>query len=398
MYASTMLLACVAALSTLFQVASSITIPAPKPNGRNHVVAHERSYLVEAGRDDQYNPGHDRKLAISLFLPVLESQCTQYCDHAYMPDKTAKVSNLQFFGHEGAGMFEPLTFKSCCASSSPIDTKDMRVIVLEPGAGTSRLMYTQLGRQLASLDVAVVLIDHPGEASIVEFEQHVGVQAAESPTIANIQVTLDEFNINTRWDDVMLTALNTRRADIHFVLGHLYTPGSLQKIFPTFQFAGDASLKADTIEMVGHGLGGTTSTMMTVADQRFVWSINLSGTVLIPGMMQSTNAYSVFFGHEGHTRRKDENWMGAMKQKTFQGRATEWTYKQADVMDFSDLPLIKSLSEGSGKVKGTGANGVWAFHCTSCFVEAYVRDTLQSDSGQLTKCLRMCPNMRPSEV
>jgi hypothetical protein len=184
-------------ISPLIKNAATIVIPAPKPHDRKNVVAHERSWVVQTGRKDPYNPAEDRKLAISLFMPLSEKNCTAYCDDTYMPDKTAKASNSQFFGNEGAGVFEGLGFQSCCAASIPIDTKGMRVMVLEPGLGTSRLMYNQLARQLSSLGMAVVTIDHPFEAPIVEFEDRIGVKAAPAPAI---EMNLDAFTISTEWN------------------------------------------------------------------------------------------------------------------------------------------------------------------------------------------------------
>ncbi|KAF1952261.1 hypothetical protein CC80DRAFT_552684 [Byssothecium circinans] len=387
-----MLVAALAIVAVLFpSLVSGVTIPAPKPEGQKHVVAHEHSYLVQTRRKDQYNPVVDRKLAISLFILVLKEHCLSYCNDAYMLNKTSKVSNLQFFGNGSVGIFESFSFQSCCASSALIETKGMKVVVLEPGAGTSRLLYTLLARQLAALNVAVVTIDHPYDSPIVEFEDHIGAEAGESPALVEDTETetLDAFSIGTEWNETMFTALNTRRADIHFVLDQMREPSFLGKVFPKLQFTG--SLNTTIAYMVSHGFGGTVASTMAVYDDRVVWSINLSGTIF--PIDKDTYDYTIFFGRVGFTRREDPNWLSSVKH--FRGPFTEWTFAKAGLMDYTDLALLESLSGTGVKAKGTGENGVWAFHCTSCFIEAYVRDTLQNDMGQLTKCLRMCPNMSP---
>jgi hypothetical protein len=193
----------------------------------------------------------------------------------------------------------------------------------------------------------------------------------------------------------MIGMLNTRRADIHFVLDQMSEPNFLEKVMPKLKFTGP--LNTTSVQMVGHGFGGSVATSLTANDASMVWSINLSGTGPDPQILHETYDYTVFFGREGHTRKEDPNWLDSLK--SFKGAFTEWTFKKAGLMDYTDLPLVASLSKQGVKAQGTGEDGAWAFHCTSCFLEAYVRDTLQGEEGELGVCMkiRQCHNFRPYE-
>ncbi|CAI6336410.1 unnamed protein product [Periconia digitata] len=385
MYATTLLMATMAVLVVLLSPSTATKIPAPKPHGRDRTVAHQRSWVVQTER-------RDSKLAISLFIPLLEKHCTKYCEHAYMPRDTSKAANAQFFGNENADVFESLTFDSCCAGSTPIETREMKVLVLEPGANVSRMIYNQLARQLASLDIAVVTIDRPHDAPVVEFEDSVGVPSTGNRMIKNEGgLNLDAFSVSKEWNQTLMDAFHSRKNEIHFVLDQISEPGFLEKHFPDFNFT--SKLDTSSVHLVGHGFGGGVATYAAALDDRFQWAINLSGS--IPTITQDAYNYIAFFGREGYTRKDDPNWQASIKHMA--GRFAEWTFESAEQMDYTDLPLVASIAGGNVRAKGTGSIGVWAFHCTSCFLEAYVRDTLQGEGGELTKCLQIpqCSKMRP---
>ncbi|KAF2683851.1 hypothetical protein K458DRAFT_304443 [Lentithecium fluviatile CBS 122367] len=381
MYAAALIGGVAALIILLPEGAHGIAIPAPAPHGKSFTVAHARSSFVDSSRKDPYNDSEDRKLAYSLFLPVNKNECTKQCSNAYMPDLTAKKTNAQFFGDENAKIFEQFTFDSCCASSNDINAGAFPVVVFEPAVGTSRLLYNQLARQVSAVGTTVVLIDHPYDASIVEFD---------GLTAINGTVDLDAFEVSKNWDDTLNKALDTRKADIESVIKELGTTNYLSRLFPDLKFS--SALNTNTFDVMGHGLGGSAATVLSTHGSRVGLSINLSGS--IPVIQQNSNNYLVFFGREAYTREDDANWRDSIQH--FQGRFVEWDFTGAGQMDYTDLPrLVDLVNSPNSSPKGLGANGVWAFHCTSCFLEGYIRDVKQGGRREVSDCYVMCPNMEP---
>lgn len=379
------LLAGAAALLMLLPAVNSVSVPPPKPHDKDWVVAHQRASLVDSSRKDPLDPTQDRKLAVSLFIPVGTKACSAQHDNLYMPDQTAKVSNQQFFGDQNANFFEKLHFDSCSSVSGSIDAQKLPLLVFEPAVGTSRLVYNQLARQLSAVGTAVVTIDHPHDASIIEFEDAAG----QDPIVNNGTTPLDPFDLNKPWNDTTSKAVEARRADINFVLDQLGTTDQLKRFFPDFQFS--SGLNTKSFGILGHGLGGAVATQVAAEDTRCNWSINLSGTA--PLLTKDIQDYIIFFGLESYKRSDDDHWRQALPHLV--GRTVEWDMMKGGVMDYTDLPLLVSIVPSNQKVKGLGDNGVWAFHCTSCFLEAYVRDTIMNERGEISACLRMCPFLQP---
>jgi hypothetical protein len=362
--------------------ALGITIPAPVPHNKTWTVAHTRSSLVDSSRKVPYNESGDRKLAYSLFLPVDKAACEKQCPNSYMPDQTAKKSNLQFFGNDKANFFEQLSFDSCCSTLGDIDAGAYLLVVFEPAVGTSRLVYNQLARQVSAIGTVVVLIDHPYDASVVEFEG--------SPVIHGT-VDLDGFQVNQDWNGTLNKTLDMRMEDVNSIIKELRTTNILERLFPEFTF--NSTLNTETFIVMGHGLGGSVATVLSTKDPRAGLSINLAGS--IPTIQENIWTEKVFFGRENYTRREDKNWEDYAQHHN--GTFIEWTFRLADQMDYTDVPLLVDLVKNPKlKAKGLGEHGPWAFYCTSCFLEAYIRDTIQHGrSGDLTACYRMCPLVEP---
>lgn len=373
------LLAGAATLMGLVLTTSGVEVPVPAPDDKDWLVAHHRSSVVDSSRKDPFDPSEDRKLAFSLFVPVYNRDCTKNCSEQYMPDQTAKVSNLQFFGNESANVFDKLLFNSCCNSSKEVNVEDYPVIVFEPTVGTSRHIYTQLARQLSANGAAVVTIDHPYDASIVEFDDSDDKRAI----VNNGTVPMDPFQVNNQWNDTTTKTIDTRMADIDFVIDHIGKADILGKFWPDIKFT--PSLNTTVYYMIGHGLGGTVATTIAARRARVRWSINISGSV--PIFLGDVKDYIVFFGRDDYKREDDSNWMESWKR--FVGPTVEWDFMKYGHMSFTDLPLIVQFVNPDLKAKGLKEHGIGAYTANSCFLEAYLRDTILGESGQLTKCLNV---------
>lgn len=384
------MLVCIATLAILLPRSHGFMLPDPHPEDIKWVsVAATQFSLVDESRKDPWHPDENRKLMVDLFLPLNATLTTNNCSNLYMPDQTARFSNGQFFGDERANVFEQAIFHSGCRTSEVLEGKNLPIVFLEPGVGVTRLIYRQLARQMSSVGFAVVTIDHPYDASIVEFDKASGFESIFN----NGTITLDPYEPIKEWNATMTKVINTRVADIKFVLEQLKPASTLERQFPDFTFG--SPLDIDSYTIVGHGVGGTVATWLSISDPRARFSINLSGSA--PLLKTPTEASIYFFGREGYRRENDIHWKDSWKY--LHGKATEWDMMKAGQMDMSDLPFIADFAKKElgkdVKGKGMGAIGPNGFHITSCFVEAYLRTELRGERTRIGNCVRLFPDMVP---
>jgi len=123
------------------------------------------------------------------------------------------------------------------------------VVLFSPGFGVERELYAGLVEDLASHGYVVVAIDHPHDASIVEFpDGHVVVPSSQMDIMA---------------------ALSVRIADTRFVLTELARLGSAGF------FAG--LLDLGHVGMFGHSLGGAAAASTMLVDPRIRAGADLDG-------------------------------------------------------------------------------------------------------------------------
>lgn len=371
--------AAVGLLSLAFpsQANAKVVIPAPAPDGQPWVVAHSRAELVDSSRKDPYNDAEDRKIAYSIFMPIHRDTCTGTADNEYTPKLTPSALNLQFYGDKKAGVFEQLHFESCSAASGETPADHFPLLIFEPAVGTSRFVYNQLARQLSANGAYVVTIDHPYDASIVEF--------ADSSVIENKgHVKLDAFQVNrpVDGDPAIEKAIQTRIDDINSVIKELEADSTLPNLFPGVTFvAGNTRIPTAHLFLLGHGLGGTVATSLGASDKRVLWTLNLSGST--PTLKSAVQAYTIFFGRDKYRSDDDPAWLETRKHIV--GPQVEWTYQRAEQFDYSDLPLVNYLvGKKNATARGIGrpyevmdpGDPSTTFRALSCFVEAYFRDTV----------------------
>ncbi|KAF2120280.1 hypothetical protein BDV96DRAFT_464359, partial [Lophiotrema nucula] len=312
----------------------------PKPDAANIYfdVSISSSVLVDNGRMDPYgsDPNDHRKVMVSMYFPIPKDACSYTSPVIYFTGDTAKVSNKQFFDHEDQGVFETTMMTACTATSRLVTNADHPLIILEPNVATSRLMYSALAQEWAAGGYAVVTIDHPSDASIVEFSG----PNTRNETVKN-SIQIDAFAPARDWNSTVQQAHDTRVADISFVINSLAEPNTLQQLLD----AGGSGLKLkssfdiNNVAVIGHGFGGTVATTLGATDPRVKLSINMGGTAKLD---KDTTSNVIFFGRQGASRNDDTNWPTSWKH--LHGLATEYDLQGAGMFDFSDLPLICKVS------------------------------------------------------
>jgi hypothetical protein len=366
----------------IFSQVQGILIPGPDAIHKYKSAVAE-IFLVDPIRKDPWNVTENRKIMVSVFMPIPASTCTSECKHPYMSSDAAKIANNQFLGDQNKGVFEKMEFTVCCNAQQTIDASKIPVVVLEPHTDTSRLMYTTLARYMAANNVVVVLVDHPHDSSIVEFG------ASGSAVAWNSGATgLSNFSPLNSWNSTVTNAIDIRVQDINLALTALTNPVLLSAQFPNVHFTN--TFDTSSYSIIGHGLGGTVATILSATDPRVRFSINLSGSA--PPLTKSTASAVYFLGRADFRREHDINWPATWKQLT--GPATEFDLNDSDIMDFTDLSTIVDLAQTQGgfselNAQGLGTTGPLGNDAVKCWVEAYIRDNLGGEETAVSSCVRL---------
>ncbi|KAF1998380.1 hypothetical protein P154DRAFT_404472, partial [Amniculicola lignicola CBS 123094] len=281
-----------------------------------------------------------RKVMTTLFFPINATSCTNTCSFPYMSTPISNITTRQF--SKSATSTSPamdiasMQFRACCVNNRALQPKKYGLVILEPGFGTSRLMYGAIANEIASHGHAVITIDHPYDANIVEY-----TTTSENTFISN-SIPLDPFSPNNAWNDTISKVVQTRVTDIQFVLKSLENQDVADQYFAPHNYIKSFASGFDMskIGIVGHGLGGTVATRMAILDPKFRVSINMDGSP--PPLSSDTTAPIVFFGRKDHRREHDELWKRAWPHLKGE-KATEFDMKNGGVFDYSDLPLIANL-------------------------------------------------------
>ncbi|KAN0121855.1 hypothetical protein V8E51_000181 [Hyaloscypha variabilis] len=124
--------------------------------------------MVDTSRPDPYNSSEKyRKLLTSVFTPVLKSKCSKLCHAQYMPPAVAAAYD-EAYSPVGQ-IFARAQLSGICCDSFPGGTQELPLLIVSPGFGESRLQFSITAQYLASYGYEVILVDHPGDSSIVEF-------------------------------------------------------------------------------------------------------------------------------------------------------------------------------------------------------------------------------------
>ncbi|KAK7963922.1 PAF acetylhydrolase family protein [Apiospora saccharicola] len=249
----------------------------PNPTGPYPVSVVVES-LTDNSRLDPYAPSsspHQRRVMTSLFLPI--NSTTVRSEVRTVPYMTPLVA--EDYGLLATTIGLPnSTFASFKVNTTHIlgrrcsnksrSTSNARpsklpLVIFSPGFGQSRLLYGTMARSMASEGYAVVTIDHPYDASIVEFPDGSFVRNA---------------NISTDDDAALEQVINVRSADVSFVMDQLRDSAVFHRALHQHKVAIDF----DRIVMYGHSLGGATAANVMLSDPRVLGGADLDGRFFNP--------------------------------------------------------------------------------------------------------------------
>lgn len=363
------------------------TIPTPFFGNHTHNAAVAHINVFDQSREDPWT-GEKRIFRVSLFMPIPKEHCTNNCTHTYMPEQTARICNEQFAGEYESGIFYIMSMKVCCGANARLDASKTPVVVIEPHTDTTRFLYSSMAQHLSANGVAVLLMDHPRDTSIVEFP--------DQPIIYNSGSTpLSNFSPLTEWNSTITNALDIRTKDIDSALQLISSPDILTKYFPNIAYVNN--LDTSTYSIIGHGFGGTLATQLSILQPaRVRFSINLSGSA--PPLDTPTSSTIYFLGRTNFRREHDIHWPATWTHLT--GRATEFDLSDSDIMDFTDIPLVVEIAKyytgwKNINARGVGNSGPWGHEAMKCFVEGITKKEILGYLDGIEACVRDFGNMVP---
>ncbi|KAM4067077.1 platelet-activating factor acetylhydrolase, isoform II domain-containing protein [Hirsutella rhossiliensis] len=285
--------------------------------------------LTDESRWDPYAPAHEahrRRILVSVFLPLEPGHPAKTPVQVvpYMPPATAAqfgqlASTLTPLADDFFSRFSIEYHRLPPAQNRPKDGPKPRypVVLFSPGLEGSRLGYSAGARALASQGYVVITVDHPYDASIVEFPDGSVVHAVDISTIPDA-----------------IRAIEVRAADISFIIDRLHDPSALQQL--TGCFPGEVDVAK--VAMYGHSLGGATVAAAMLKDERILGGMNLDGHIFGPVAHKGFDRPFALVGVPGHGPAPNSSWPELYSH--LRGPKLELAVAKTQHYSFTDAPLL----------------------------------------------------------
>lgn len=257
----------------------------PAPNGPCPVSASVR-HLVDTSRNDPWAPAIGvRELMVTVLRPAAPGHRRFPRAPQMTPDAATHFGELAPNVHPlpAAGVDWAATLTHARTGAPPVPGR-RPVLLYSPGGGDPRTLGSSLAVDLASYGWTVVTVDHPGEASEVEFPDERPGRERVRPTVLFGPPDAATFR----------TMIDTRVADLRFVID---------------------ALGLDRVGVYGHSAGGTAAAQALHEDRRIAAAVDLEGYLdlmdgeLLPVARQMTDRPLLLAGTEGfRDARLDRSW------------------------------------------------------------------------------------------
>lgn len=243
--------------------------------------------LVDDSRTDPLAPGvQNRDLMVSLYYPTDNTACKNISFAAF-PPQTAAI----FDGYAGLPKGTGASIITRSYLNAPLVDSELPILIFGHGLGGSRLAYTAQLEDLASQGWIIVAVDHTYDAIVVEFPDGRLV-----PSIVPAKPGLEFLEL----------VLETRVADVKFVLDSLDSPTTLRRI-PGLGGSG-MKLKTDTVGIFGHSYGGATAAQAMANYSSFACGANFDGSMNGPVVDSGIEGPFLQMAAQNHTRGNDPSW------------------------------------------------------------------------------------------
>ncbi|WP_372458234.1 alpha/beta hydrolase family protein [Streptomyces sichuanensis] len=256
--------------------AGAVTLRLPAPTGP-HRIGVTTLHLVDRSRRDPWESAIPvREVMTTVFYPA---RSVQGCPVARQMTADAARSFVES-GHAvhrevpGTGVDWAAT-ATHAHTNAPAQAVRRPVLLYSPGGGDPRTLGTGLAEELASRGYVVVTIDHPGDASEVDFPTATAHREKLRPTVLRGAPTPEFFR----------TMISTRIADTRFVLDRLealaagHNPDAEGRPLPPGL---GRALDLRRVGVYGHSAGGTTAAEVLYEDRRVRAAVDLEGYLDYP--------------------------------------------------------------------------------------------------------------------
>jgi dienelactone hydrolase len=257
----------------------------PAPSGP-YPVGVKTLYLVDSSRNDPWTPEIGvREIMVTVLQPAVPGRGFPPAPQL-TPGAAALFTDLCWRIHPQlpkSGVDWAATLTHARVRASPLPGR-RPVLLYSPGGGDARTMGSALAVDLASHGWKVITVDHPGDASEVEFP-------GPRPGRERVRRTV---LLGPPDAATFRTMIDTRVADLRFVLDALHL---------------------DRVGVYGHSAGGTAAAQALYEDRRIAAAVNLEGYLdqmdgeLLPVARQGTTRPLLLAGTDGfRDARLDRSW------------------------------------------------------------------------------------------
>ncbi|MEU7553675.1 alpha/beta fold hydrolase [Streptomyces sp. NPDC044571] len=257
----------------------------PAPTGPYPVGARVL-HLVDRSRNDPWDTGIGvRELMVTVLRPAVPARGFPRVPQL-TPGAAAVFASLAHLVRPqlpATGVDWAATLTHARAGAPPLPGR-RPALLYTPGGGDARTMGSSLAIDLASHGWTVITVDHPGDASEVEFPD-------ARPERDRIRRTALRPDLDAA---TFRTMIDTRVADLRFVLD---------------------TLGLDRVGVYGHSAGGTAAAQALHEDRRIAAAANLEGYLdqldgeLLPVARRGTDRPLLLAGTDGfRDARLDRSW------------------------------------------------------------------------------------------
>jgi hypothetical protein len=338
---------------------NTTAIPLPTPEGpyASSIIVEE---LTDKSRPNPFNGSSAyRQLVVSYYEPYLKKDCANIGEMEYMPAAVAEFFNENNLPSPNLTTFSQIKLSGVCLDP-PTTKPDTPLLIWTGGFYTSRLQYGAIAQAISSWGYRVVTIDHPYDASIVEFPDGSIIYSA--------------YPSGAPSDATSAYLQSIRVQDIEFVTGVFSKP-------------------SEKVGLYGHSLGASSETAVLQSDTtgKYVAGCNLDAKLQPPvgpdGLGSSKHKkYYMFFAHDNHTIASDPSWTAFWNTTdilTPNDPRVSVELLNTIHNSFTDLPLVidvagvRSVNESYYVTLIDTVNGPREIHSITSYVREFFDWTLQ---------------------
>ncbi|PSN65003.1 PAF acetylhydrolase family protein [Corynespora cassiicola Philippines] len=301
------------------------------PSNGSYSVSISTAKLTDPSRIDPLDPNNGtRSIMTSLFYPVPKKSCSKHCPFPYLPALTASIFN----GVAGFpnGTLESFQLEVCCETKASYKPKpsSFPLVLLSHGLGGTRLVHSAQAQALAASGYAVLTIDHPYDATIVEYPN-------EPPVIGYLNnITHDEAGRPNL--EILNAGVHLRVADVSFALDELSKPEVVSQLVP----GADCTFNTTHAAIFGHSYGGAAAILALEKEPRIIGGFDMDGSLY--GLDNSTTITkpAVLLGTDVHNSTNDQTWADGWAQ--MQGFKREFVIENTRHLVHMDVVWLLELS------------------------------------------------------